>query len=400
MLQQLRSVVVGAVYCGDEFAGRLVRSEAGTRFEYAPGWAGPPVATTLPLKLSPHIGPAPGAVPAFFAGLLPEGRRLSAIHRALKTSADDELSLLLAVGSDTIGWVRVIPEGKLSAEAPAYPVAAPLESASFDELFAMSVGREPADRVGLPGVQSKVSSGMISLPLAYRGHSYILKLTPPEFPHLVENEAFFLTAAAESGIRVAPHTVIFDRTGASGLLVTRFDRVHLAQGPCLRLAQEDAVQVSNLHPADKYRLSTEEAIGALAACCPAPVAAAYELSRQFAFAYLTCNGDAHGKNFSVLRANEEWGPSPAYDVLTTHPYGDTTMALQINGKLRENIGRADFVALGKSVGIRPRAIERMLDRLLKRTHRWLPRLSELPFDKRRLHKLERAITYRAKRLGA
>ena len=43
--------------------------------------------------------------------LLPEGRRLGALRRAVKTSADDELSLLLAVGADAIGDVQVVPSG-------------------------------------------------------------------------------------------------------------------------------------------------------------------------------------------------------------------------------------------------------------------------------------------------
>ena len=49
-----------------------------------------------------------------------------------------------------------------------------------------------------------------------------------------------------------------------------------------------------------------------------------------AFAYLSCNGDAHGKNFSVRRLPEgEWRVTPAYDVPSSFPYGDTTMALRV-----------------------------------------------------------------------
>src|SRR5438552_2279477 len=53
----------------------------------------PAVATTLPVTPEPLVRTG-GAVPAYFAGLLPEGRRLGALRRAVKTSADDELSLL------------------------------------------------------------------------------------------------------------------------------------------------------------------------------------------------------------------------------------------------------------------------------------------------------------------
>ena len=70
----------------------------------------PAIATTLPVTTTP-VTTLGGAVPAFFAGLLPEGRRLSALRQGVKTSADDELSLLLGVGGDTIGDVRVVPAG-------------------------------------------------------------------------------------------------------------------------------------------------------------------------------------------------------------------------------------------------------------------------------------------------
>src|SRR4029077_10576223 len=77
----------------------------------------PPVATTLPLTDQPVVTSS-GAVPPYFAGLLPEGRRLGALRRAVKTSADDELSLLLAVGADAIGDVQVVAAGVTPAEMP------------------------------------------------------------------------------------------------------------------------------------------------------------------------------------------------------------------------------------------------------------------------------------------
>jgi len=91
-----------------------------------------------------------------------------------------------------------------------------------------------------------------------------------------------------------------------------------------------------------------------------------------AFAYLSCNGDAHAKNFSVRQLPEgEWRVTPAYDLPSIHPYGDTTMALTINGRDREEIGRTDFVALGTAVGLRPRAVERALDELCERVDLWI-----------------------------
>ena len=81
--------------------GGLRRTGVDVEFQYRADFAGDPIATTLPVRPEPHSTGRPGSVPPFFAGLLPEGRRLTALRRAVKTSADDDLTLLLAVGTDS-----------------------------------------------------------------------------------------------------------------------------------------------------------------------------------------------------------------------------------------------------------------------------------------------------------
>lgn len=353
------------------------------------------MATTLPLGVAPTRAAA-GAVPPFFAGLLPEGRRLAAVRAAIKTSADDDFSLLLATAHDAIGDVQVIPVGW---ESPPPAAPEPLERVCFADLMARVLGPEGADRVALPGIQDKISSGMISLPVHLAGGPFILKLNPRGFPHLVENESFFLAAARDSGVPAADSELVHDRDGQPGLLVRRFDRV-LAHGAWRPLAQEDGCQVMGRYPADKYRVSFEQVLAAHARVAGAPLVCARDLVRQQAFAYLTCNGDAHAKNFSVRRAPDgEWEATPAYDVPSSHPYGDHSMALTLNGKTGDDIGRADFLTLGAGLGLPPRATVRVLDQLVDAAPLWLPRLDELPFDGRKVHKLRRAIAFRRDRLG-
>lgn len=393
-LLELSQVERATVFADHDAVGVLRRTATDVEFAYRSDYQGPAVATTLPVRAEAFSTGRPGSVPPFFAGLLPEGRRLNALRRAVKTSADDDLTMLLAVGTDTIGHVRVIAEGA----TPALPEAAEVLAFGelrFAELFARVLSVDPADRVGLPGVQDKVSGRMISLPVQHRGDAWILKLNPPEFPHLVENEAFFLGAAAASGLAVPYHELIHDGVGAAGLLLRRFDRLGTA-----RLAQEDGCQVCGRYPADKYRLTSERLLQGLSSVCGAPVVAARDLLRQLVFAYLTCNGDAHAKNFSVRRGVDgEWSVTPAYDLPSSHPYGDTSLALSVGGKIREDIGRADFTRLGLSAGVRERASARVIDALVAATPAWLDRLTELPFDTRRLHKLRRAIQYRIGRLA-
>lgn len=402
-LQGLRHLAAAEVHVGEELAAELLRTPAGTQFRYRPehlARRGQPVATSLPLSDHPLITQA-GALPPFFSGLLPEGRRLTAVRTATKTSADDELTLLLAVGGDTIGRVRVLGAGAVSAEEPTWePVLSTPEEVSFAELFSQAVGTDPArlDLVAVPGVQDKVSGQMISFPVTGPRGRYLLKLDPPEYDHLVANEDFFLRAARLSGIPAAAAEVITDRDGRHGLLVERFDRV--VHGAALeRLAQEDGCQVLSRYPADKYLLAAEEVVGGLAAVTTAPLVTARELLRQLAFAYLTGNGDAHAKNFAVLRLESgEWRPTPAYDIPSSHPYGDTTMALTVDGKDRENITWRSFVALGEATGVPPRAVRRTLGELASRVDRWFGQLDDLPFDARRIHRLRRLIEDRRAKL--
>lgn len=398
-LDRLRRVARADVYKKGQLAATLERQARSTTFAYRPEYRGAAVASTLPVGDAP-IELASGAVPTFFAGLLPEGRRLVALHRATKTSIDDDLTLLLAVGADTIGDVQIVPAG----EPPALPrpmlSEGSFDSIRFADLFSSVTGG--VDAVGLPGVQEKVSaSRLLSVPLATDAGPSILKLTPREYPHLVRNEAFFLECARRCGIEAASAAVVRDAQGDEGLLVSRFDRSVHDGAEIELLTQEDACQACDRYPADKYNITTEEAIASLARLAPASRVAALSLMRQFAFAYLTGNGDMHAKNLSVVERQGELRAAPAYDVPTTYPYGDTTMAMSIDGRDREDITRKSFVALGDTLGIPRKAVAAMLDALLARIDRVvIDELHQLPFDDRIVHKLGRLMRDRVGKLRA
>ncbi len=403
-LEEFRTVERATVLKAGVRAATLERRPNAVAFRYEPDYlagGGPPVATSLPLTPAPLVTHTAGALPPFFSGLLPEGRRLHLLRTALKTSADDELSILLAVGADSVGDVQVLPEGEaLPDEVPPVLQVEDWAKVRFSRLLAQSAGDPKGlDRVALPGVQDKVSARMINLPVAQRGERYFLKLDPPEFPHLVANEMFFLQAARRSGLETADAQVVHDGEGVPGLLVRRFDRRVDAAGRVRALPQEDGCQVLKRYPADKYRVTTEEVIGALAANCRARPVAALTLIRQVAFAYLSGNGDAHAKNFSIFALPDgEWRVTPAYDLPSSYPYGDVTMALSLNGRTRENIGRGDFLALAEAVQVRPRAVETALDALVEGVAGWVAELDQLPFDTGKIRKFRRAIEYRRDRL--
>lgn len=397
-LRDLPRVAEADVYKQGRLAASLARRPEGVEFRYTRDYldsGGPAVATTLPVSPEPILTPA-GAVPPFFAGLLPEGRRLTALRRQVKTSADDELSLLLAVGADVIGDVQVLPAGVVPYEVPPAVAVSDFNTANFREVFARAVGATP-DRVGISGVQDKVSARMITLPVQQAGASHLLKLNPPELPALVENEAFFLDAARRSGLRVPHNQLVTDATGDSGLLIRRFDRRAGTDGRAVALAVEDGCQVLGRYPADKYAVTAEQVCAALCAPADAPLVAARELLRQLAFAYLTGNGDAHAKNLAILQ-DGEWLVSPAFDLPSSYLYGDTTVALPVAGRGGADVPRHAFVTFGASLGLPERAVGGALDELCERVDAWLPDLGRLPFPAAVLGKLRRTVEYRRRLL--
>lgn len=407
MSDDIEPVWQADVYKAGTLAARLTRTPSGVEFRYDDDYLDtelPAVATTLPRTSDVTLTPA-GAVPPFFAGLLPEGRRLTALRQRIKTSADDELSLLVAVGQDTIGDVQVVRRG--DTPQPAAALEQNLQNPR-DISFAALLGDDiPLDGVGLPGVQDKVSGKTIAVPVLHKGKQTILKLSPPEHPHLVENEAYFLTLAKRAGLDCVDHSVIHDRDGMSGLIVSRFDRrtrgtpgSHGALGTPGSLPVEDGCQVLNLWPADKYNTTMANVIRALAQLCSAELLAVQTAFRQVMFAILTGNGDLHAKNLSVLHTGEEWMLTPAYDLPSTLIYGDSSLALPIDGR-RRDISRRRATEFAASLGLNQKLAERTIDDMLDATGDLEADLQAgiLPFDSHRIADTVAALRNRRRLLA-
>lgn len=401
-MSDARAVELADVYKKDWLAGRIARLTDGVEFAYLDEYraAGrPAVAFTLPVRAGAVVARG-GAVPPFFAGLLPEGARLTALLRRVKTSADDMLSLLLSVGADTVGDVRIVPSGQAPGEPAALAAVERWEDVDFGDVFSASTGLDPvrADPAALPGVQVKVSAEMISLPVVQGGSRWILKLQPADYPRLIENEAFFLAMAGACGLRVPEFHVVRDRTGSTGLLVRRFDRME-ADGRLRRLAQEDACQLLGRYPADKYRVQYRDVAGAVLAVSSVPAVDALELVVLIAFSYLVGNGDLHAKNVSVGETPDgDVRLTPAYDLLSTLAYvGDDPLALRIEGRDR-NVGRSHLVDYGRRLGVRERALHAALDRLCEAAPAWTGRVGEIGLPERVTDRLRRELARRREEL--
>lgn len=388
-LQYLKLIREADVYKGGTLAGQLSRTlQGGVRFTYRDSYVAAgnaPVAFTLPLT-GQAIETSNGALPPFFAGLLPEGHRLTVLKNAAKTSFDDELSLLLAVGADVPGDVQVVPAGA----APTEPET--LADTSRPEELDFTVLSNSVDLHALPGVQDKASASMLTTPLALRGMRYLLKLDPAENPHLVLNEAAHLAGAKGLKVPVVKSKVISDRNGLAGLLVERFDRVKAPGGDWTRLPLEDGTQVMGLPPASKYAASSEDVAMALARQCQAPVVATRNNYLQFVFAWLTGNGDLHAKNLSVLGgAGGGFAMAPIYDVPCTLLYGDDTMALSIAGKYK-NLKARHWAEFADSLGL-PQKAAAAANKLALNAASSV-QLQSLPFDGSPLRGAERELRFR------
>ncbi|AQT79745.1 protein kinase [Mycolicibacterium litorale] len=337
-----------------------------------------------------------GAVPPFFAGLLPEGVRLGVVTSSTKTSADDHLTLLLAIGADTIGNIRVFPTGVEPVQP--LPLFEPQRDNDFHAVFAKLTGSVEADPVGLAGVQPKVSAAMMSTPTRTRTGPALLKLNPVGYPLLVENEHFFMRMASACGLRAAKTTLLHDAHGRSALLVNRFDRIGQQ-----RIPQEDACQVADLYPASKYRIKTETALTALADACGrgggSRVTTLAELLKVVVFSWLIGNGDLHGKNLSIYNPDGVWQPTPAYDLLCTQPYAGWSdpMALNLYG-CANRLTRSNFVEAGIWLGIRPRATANMIDAIIDAATSWPDRCDEIGFDDPQTERLAQLLRARLESL--
>lgn len=379
---------IADIWFKDTLAAHFTRDGDQTTFSYAADYAGPPIATSLPINSEPVITRS-GAIPPFFAGLLPEGRRLSSLRRNIKASADDELSLLLAVGADPVGAVAIFPQGEKPQPAP--------PTVDFDDELDFSAALNDSgitDPVALAGVQDKASARTIAVPVT---SDAILKLAPPEYPYLVENEAACYQLLAKNKLRIelSKVEVLHDKHGRAGLLVHRFDRT-----PKGKIPVEDAGQVLGIWPADKYSVSYEDIAQALTKVCTSPILAMRNLAFQIAVAWLSGNGDLHAKNISIINKGRGFEISPIYDIPSTAVYGNTTMALEIQGS-KKDLSQKKFLKFCASIGLPEKTVASVANAALLATENAAATiLASGNFDTRVTRDLTRVLKNRRSAWGA
>ncbi len=343
-----------------ECVGVLTQDMGQLSFRYLPKWleskSAKPLSQSLPLVAEPF---GDKIAKPFFAGLLPEGDKRSAVAKILKVSSKNYFAILDGIGGECAGALIFLEPGQ---SPPSLQHASEsIEWLDDDQLFGVLerlskkplLAGESGLRLSLAGAQEKLpvviremqrKDGLanpfeIGLPKNNVPSSYILKPEISGVEGSVYNEAFCLSLAKELKL-VTANAKIGCTKNKTYLLVERYDRVLDHSGQFKRLHQEDFSQALGIPPELKYQNEGGPTIGdgfALLRKVTSPSAS--NLLRLLDYIIFNClvgNNDAHAKNFSLLYGQNGPQLAPLYDVLSTAVYPDLTdkMSMKIGSKYR------------------------------------------------------------------
>ena len=372
------------VYLNDVQVARLTEVNGVMSLAYEPGYAADlrnePLSHTLPLRVEPYEH---RAIEPFLSGLLPEDIIRTRLGRILQIPRDNTFAFLKAIGGECAGAIAFFDEGTR-------PVAAEgrFRRLSDGEAGAIldSLERKPLDigedgfRISGAGAQDKLIAcwrdGAVELPLDGTPSTHIIKTAIRDYPDSVENECFSMKLAKDCGLDCAKCRIAVIG-GKRRYVCERYDRIE-ADGVVRRLHQEDFCQLLRVDPRRKYeslggpgvaesmRLMREMSLTA---------ADTLEFLRRLVFTFLIGNGDAHGKNYSVLYHGRKAALSPMYDVMSTAIYPEVSkrMAMKIDGEYAFRwITRQKFLRQAEKLGLAARTMDKEIDRMRRKIEKQAP----------------------------
>lgn len=406
-----------SVWWDGRVAGTLKLSNTGgMTFIYAPAWladpASPPLSISLP-KREPRF--AERECRPFFSGLLPEEGQRDAAAAALGLSKHNDFALLDALGGEVAGALMLWPEATTPPSSLA-PVSTPLTDRELDELITalpkhpLLAGSEL--RLSLAGAQPKVPvvlvDGRVALPAQGQPTTHILKPAIERFDGTTENEALVMKLAAAVGLDVAAVDVRIAGPRPF-LLVTRYDRITDDRGVHHRLHQEDFCQAMGVAPETKYEKEGGPTIARcfelLRRAVTRPAVDVLKFVDAVIFNVIAGNADAHGKNFSLLYADDESRLAPLYDLLCTAAYPDLSprLAMKVGGRTTiEEMGIKTWPAFAKAAGVAAPFVVRRVGALCDAVRAQLPAVTSQfasPLDLEAVQRVATLIESRAARLA-
>jgi serine/threonine-protein kinase HipA len=355
------------VYFEQRRVGAIDVDKSGPGFRYDPDWivlrGAFPVSVTMPLK-SERI--ASDTFLPWAANLLPENEQLRTLGQILGMARSDVIGLLSAIGGDTAGALSIGQPGR-TGTVQWRPITTPEELETLIENLPNKpflVGDEGVS-MSLAGGQTKLAvavddAGRICIPMNGSPSTHILKPDAPRLRGSVHNEAFCLTLARRMKIPTASIT-----TGLAGkrtyLLARRYDRANVG-GRWRRLHQEDYCQALGKPPTAKYETNQT-------GICGPTLKDMFELTRRrmlpsdivrlldlVIFNVLTCNTDAHAKNYSIMLRGGGASLAPMYDVMCGEVWENVTkhMVQKIGGASRaDQLTGRHWQQLARECGLSP-----------------------------------------------
>jgi serine/threonine-protein kinase HipA len=235
----------------------------------------------------------------------------------------------------------------------------------------MTMYNEHSKRMSISGVQLKYSLKLNGnkLELCETNGQYIIKPIPTA-DHLEmmedapENEHLTMQIASQIfNIKTAHNSLIYFKDGTPAYITKRFD----VKEDGTKYIQEDFAQITNrtneTHGESyKYEGSYLQIGELIRRYVPASMIAIENFFKIIVFNYIFSNGDAHLKNFSLIRNDlGEMELSPSYDLMSTiiHTPGERDTALDLYDKDHESVyyssyghyGRTEFIEFAKRLGI-------------------------------------------------
>lgn len=329
----------------------------------------------LPLTDVPF---APAATRSFLDGLLPEDESRRAIAEELDLRANDTFGLIKALGRDCAGAIVVLPSEETGSARATTLTAVPLSSDQVAErvanLRSAPLGVSKRVRISLAGVQEKLlltqmPDGEWGDPVDGTPSTHILKPEIRDLPNTVENETFCMRVARHLGL-IAASVETTEFGGRNVIVVQRYDRVVSANGDVDRVHQEDFCQALSLSPKSKYQEDGGPSLRKMAAVLR-EFARPDSLRRLLQASFLNVlvgNGDAHGKNFSLMHHRDgSIELTPLYDVMSTLLYRMDRLAMYIDDVRQvERVTRERLCNEAQSWPMRREAIDLILDELTVR----------------------------------
>lgn len=370
------------VYLNERKVGRLDDDNGSLSFAYDAVYLSSgirePLSHALPLRVEPY---SHREVEPVLSNLLPDDVIRTRLGEILQIPRENTFALLRALGGDCAGAVSFFPP----EISPTAASDGEFRKLSDDEAGAIldNLEKRPLDvgeagfRISGAGAQDKliacVRSGRVLLPLNGTPSTHIIKTEIRNYPGSVENEWYSMSLASACRLSVAA-SEIAEIGGRRRFVSTRYDRA-LLNGRVVRLHQEDFCQMLGIDPGRKYEaLGGPGVVTSFRLLRDLPVSAAdtLEFIDRVIFNFLVGNGDAHGKNFSVLYKDGVASLAPMYDVMCTtiYPEVGSRMAMKIDDEYAFKwITSGKFARMAAKIGVSEKMVLREVSKMSRRVRR-------------------------------